>query len=178
MYNISMGNFTLQSLVIFARAENNPSLRSSCPLHLYYWQPGYTFPSHIMLHNVCFQPILYTFLYINDVKKRIHVLAKPQRSTLRIHLCASERSERAIFGVFNSFTVKNVSFFTINVKSYLQKVGGGGMFVQAIPPHPKKWEGYIPHPPGIYASAPPPPRAESIRHPFKQDWVIYTVKGY
>ena len=44
--------------------------------------------------------------------------------------------------------------------SYLQKVGGGGMFVQAIPPpHPKKWGegrgihggGYIP-PPRIYAS--------------------------
>ena len=40
----------------------------------------------------------YTFLYINDVKKII--LAKPQRSSLRIHLCVSERSERAIFWSF------------------------------------------------------------------------------
>ena len=79
-----------------------------------------------------------TFLYINDVKK----LAKPQRSSLRIHLCASERSERAIFGVFNSVTVKKVNFFTINVKFKVilsSKSGGGG-------------GGYIPPSPGIYAS--------------------------
>ena len=69
--------------------------------------------------------------------------------------------ERAIFGGFNSFTVKKVSFFTINVNlrlSYLQKVGGGGgMFVQAIPPPKKVGGGGIhplipPPPPGIYAS--------------------------
>ena len=45
--------------------------------------------------------------------------------------------------------------------SYLQKVGGGGVFVQAIP-HPKMWgvggggEIHLPHPPPpprIYASA-------------------------
>ena len=106
----------------------------------------------IMLHNVC---LFYTFLYINDVKKRIHVLANPQRSSLRLHLCASERSERAIFGVCNSFTVKKVSFFTINVKfKVILSSKSGGMFVQAIPPHPKKWGGggYIPPP------IPPPPR--------------------
>ena len=72
-----------------------------------------------------------------------------------VHLCASERSERAIFGVFNSFTVKKVSFFTINVKSYLQKVGGGGCLYRPSP-HPKKWGGGGIHPPppspGIYAS--------------------------
>ena len=70
-----------------------------------------------------------------------------------VHLCASERSERAIFGVFNSFTVKKVSFFTINVKSYLQKVWGGCLYRPS--PHPKKVGGYIPPsppPPGIYAS--------------------------
>ena len=75
-----------------------------------------------------------------------------------VHLCASERSERAIFGVFNSFTVKKVSFFTINVKSYLQKVGG---CLYRPSPHPKKWGGgggggihppSPPPPPGIYAS--------------------------
>ena len=80
------------------------------------------------------------------------VLAKPQRSSLRIHLCASERSERAIFGGFNSFTVKKVSFFTINVKFKVilsSKSVGGGMFVQAIPPTQKSGGGGIhpPHPP-------------------------------
>ena len=96
--------------------------------------------------------LFYTFLYINDVKKRIHVLAKPQRSSLRIHLCASERSERAIFGVFNSFTVKKVSFFTINVISKVilsSKSGGGGCLYRPSPP-PKKVGGYIPpSPPGF-----------------------------
>ena len=65
--------------------------------------------------------------------------------------------ERAIFGGFNSFTVKKVSFFTINVKFkvILSSKSGGGMFVQAIPPppHPTKWgDTSPPHPPGIYAS--------------------------
>ena len=92
-------------------------------------------------------------------KEYIHVLANPQRSSLRIHLCASERSERAISGVFNSFTVKKVSFFTINVKFKVilsSKSGGGGMFVQAIPPPKKVGGGEDIHPPspppGIYAS--------------------------
>ena len=120
--------------MIFARAENNPSLRSSCPLHLYYWGARAILFLDIMLHNVCF---IYTFLYINDVQTRI-VLVKPQRSSLRIHLCASERSERAIFGVFNSFTVEKVRFFTINVKfKVILSSKSWGMFVQAIPP-PKK----------------------------------------
>ena len=96
--------------------------------------------------------LFYTFLYINDVKKRI--LAKPQRSSLRIHLCASERSERGIFGVFDSFTVKKVNFFTINVKFKVilsSKSGGGGIFVQAIPP-PKIVGGG-----GCIPPSPPPP---------------------
>ena len=74
----------------------------------------------------------------------------PQRSSLRMHLCASERSERAIFGVFNSFTVKKVNFYTINV-ILSSKSGGGGDICTGHPPHPKKWGGggggYIP-PPG------------------------------
>ena len=91
-------------------------------------------------------------------KEYMYILAKAQISSLRIHLCASERSERAIFGVFNSFTVKKVSFFTINVKFKVTLSSkSGGMFVQAIPPPPpKKVGGYIspipPPPPRIYAS--------------------------
>ena len=106
--------------------------------------------------------LFYTFLYINDVKKRIHVLAKPQRSSLRIHLCASERSERAIFWVFDSFTVKKGNFFTINVKfkvilsSKSGGGGGGGEYLYRPSPHPKKWGDTSPppppHPPGIYAT--------------------------
>ena len=86
--------------------------------------------------------LIYTFLYIDDVQKR--VLAKPQRSSLRIHMGASERSERASCGVFNSFTVKKVNFFTINVKFKVilsSKSGGGGgkylyrpSLTQATPP--------------------------------------------
>ena len=41
-------------MVIFARAENNPFLRSSCPLHLYIiGSPAILFLA-IILHNVCF----------------------------------------------------------------------------------------------------------------------------
>ena len=94
--------------------------------------------------------LFYTLLYINDVKKRIHVLAKPQISSIRIHLCASER---AIFGVFNSFTVTKVSFFTINVKfKVILSSKSGGDVCTRHPPHPKKWGDTSPHPPGIYAS--------------------------
>ena len=85
--------------------------------------------------------LFYTFQYINDVKKRIHVPAKPQRSNLRIHLCASERSERAIFGIFDSFTVKKDKFYTINVKFkvILSSESGGGGYLYRPSPHPKKW---------------------------------------
>ena len=72
-----------------------------------------------------------------------------------------EQAERAsdLKKVFNSFTVKKVNFFTINVKFkviFSSKSGGGGIFVQAIPPPPPKKVGggdTSPHPPGIYASA-------------------------
>ena len=94
--------------------------------------------------------LFYTFLYINDVKKRIHVLAKPQRSSLRIHLCASERSERAFFWVFNSLTVKKVSFFTINLKFKVilsSDSGGGGVCLYRPSPPKKSGEDTPPHPP-------------------------------
>ena len=72
-------------------------------------------------------------------------------------LCASERSERAIFGVFNSFTVKKVNFFTINVKfKVILSSKSGGIFVQAIPP-PKKVGGYIP-------PSPPPRDLRQYNH--------------
>ena len=97
--------------------------------------------------------LFYAFLYINDVKKRIQVLAKPQRSSLRIHLCASERSERAIFGVFNSFTVKKVNFFTINVIFkvilFSKSGGGGGDVCTGHPPTQKSGGMYPPIPPGF-----------------------------
>ena len=100
----------------------------------------------VMLHNVCFILHLSLHKWCQE-KNTCTVLAKPQRSSLRIHLCASERSERAIFGGFNSFTVKKVSFFTINVKfKVILSSKSGGIFVHAIPP-PKKVGGYIPHPP-------------------------------
>ena len=76
--------------------------------------------------------LFYTFLYINDVKKRI----------------------LAIFGVVNSFTVKKVNLFTISVRFKVilsSKNGGGGIFVQATP-HPKSGGGGVdtsPHPPGF-----------------------------
>ena len=63
--------------------------------------------------------------------------------------------ERAIFGVFNSFTVKKVSFFTINVIfKVILSSKSGGMFVQAIPPTQKSGGGggggiHPPIPPGI-----------------------------
>ena len=103
--------------------------------------------------------LFYTFIYINDVKKRIHVLAKPQRSSLRIHLCASERSERAIF---NSFTVKKVNFFTINVKFKVilsSKSGGGGGYLYRPSPTQKSGGGggggnTSPIPPGLRQCSP------------------------
>ena len=63
--------------------------------------------------------------------------------------------ERAIFGGFNSFTVKKVSFFTINVKFKVilsSKSGGGGCLYRPSPP-PKKVGGYIPP----FPPPPPPP---------------------
>ena len=64
--------------------------------------------------------LFYTFLYINDVKKRIHVQYWQNRKDrvseyICVNLC--ERafifvcSERAIFGGFNSFTVKKVHVY-------------------------------------------------------------------
>ena len=60
--------------------------------------------------------------------------------------------ERAIFGVVNSFTVKKVSFFTINVKFkvILSSKSGGGDVCTGHPPTQKSGGGgYIPIPPGF-----------------------------
>ena len=67
---------------------------------------------------------------------------------------ASGASERFL-EFLNSFTVKNVSFFTINVKfKVILSSKSGGMFVQAIPPTQKSGGIHPPPPipPGIYAS--------------------------
>ena len=67
---------------------------------------------------------------------------------------ASGASER-FFGVFNSFTVKKINVYTINVKfKVILSSKSGGIFVQAIPPTQKVGGGggYIPPSPGIYAS--------------------------
>ena len=72
--------------------------------------------------------------------------------------------ERAIFGVFNSFTVKKVNFFTINVKfkvilSSKSGGGGGGGYLYRPSPTPKKWGGgggiHPPIPPGFTPVAKP-----------------------
>ena len=55
-----------------------------------------------------------------------------------------------IFGVFNSFTVKKVNLFTINVKYKVilpSKSGGGDICTGHPPPHPNKWGDTSPHPP-------------------------------
>ena len=70
--------------------------------------------------------LFYPFLYINDaVKKR--VLAKPQRSSLKIHLG------------FNSFTVKKGQFL-YNKRQFFVILSSksGGIFVQATPPPTQK----------------------------------------
>ena len=101
----------------------------------------------ILLHNVCF--ILHLSL------KEYWQNRKDQVSEVRIHLCASERSERAIFWGFNSFTVKKINFFTINIKfEVILSLKSGGDICTGHPP-PKKWGDVSPHPPpppGIYAS--------------------------
>ena len=96
--------------------------------------------------------LFYTFLYINDVKKRVLAIRKDRVSE---YICvrASGASER-FFGAFNSFTVKKVNFFTINVKFKVilsSQSGGGGGICTGHPPTQKSG-GYTPHPPGIYAS--------------------------
>ena len=110
----------------------------------------------ILLHNVCF--ILHLSLHKWCQEKNTCTGKTAKIESQNTFVC--ERAERASdFGVFNSFTVKKVNFFTINVKFKVilssKSGGGGGIFVQAIPP-PKKSGGggiYIPHPPTrIYAS--------------------------
>ena len=118
----------------------------------------------ILLHNVCF--IWHLSLHKWCQEKNTCLLAKPQRSSLRIHLCASER---AIFGVFNSFTVKKVNFYTINVKFKVMlssKSGGGGGVIRNIctghPPTQKSGGGGT-NTRNTSPIPPPPPGAECYR---------------
>ena len=97
--------------------------------------------------------LFYTFLYTMMSRKE-YMDWQNRQDRVSEYICVP--ASGAIFGVFNSFTVKKVNFFTINVKCQnliFKKWGGGGIFVQAIPP-PKKvgGGGVSPHPPGIYAS--------------------------
>ena len=101
-----------------------------------------------MLHKVCF--ILHLTLHV----KQEYMYWQNRKYRVSEYICvrASGASERFL-EVFNSFTVKKVSFFTINVKfKVILSSKSGGMFVQAIPP-PKKvggGGGYIPPiPPGF-----------------------------
>ena len=78
------------------------------------------------------------------------VLAKPQRSSLRIHLCASERFLEFLIVL----QLEKVNFFTINVKFkvILSSKGGGGDICTGHPPTQKSGGGGGIHP--LY----PPPR--------------------
>ena len=84
------------------------------------------------------------------MSRKEHMYWQNRKDRVSEYICVP--SER-IFGVINSFTVKKVNFFTINVKFKVilsSKSGGGGDICTGLPPHPKKWEGYIP-------PSPPPP---------------------
>ena len=98
----------------------------------------------IMLHNVCF------ILHLS-----LHKWCQEKNSTGKTAKIESqntfvcERAERASdFGVFKSFTVEKVSFFTINVKFkvILSSKSGGGDVCTGHPPTQKS--GGI-HPPGF-----------------------------
>ena len=97
--------------------------------------------------------LLYTSLYINDVKKRI--LAKPQKSSLKIYLCASGASER-FFEFLIVLQLKGSKKCTINVKVEVilsSKNGGEDICTGHPPPTQKKWgDTPLPPPPRIYAS--------------------------
>ena len=106
----------------------------------------------VMLHNVCF--ILHLSLHKWCQEKNVQYWQN-RKDRVSEYICVRASD----FGGFNSFTVKKVSLFTINVKFKVilsSKSGGGGMFVQAIPPTQKSGGGggdTSPHPPpGIYAS--------------------------
>ena len=105
--------------------------------------------------------LFYTFLYTMMSRKE-YMDWQNRQDRVSEYICVP--ASGAIFGVFNSFTVKKVNFFTINVKFKVilsSKSGGGGgdictghsptqKSVQAIPP-PKKGGGggVSPIPPGF-----------------------------
>ena len=63
--------------------------------------------------------------------------------------CTGNTAKIEIFGVFNSFTVKKVNFFTINVKFkvILSSKSGGGDICTGHPPTQNSGGGGIPPPP-------------------------------
>ena len=107
-----MGNFTplvIQWLEQVLR-ENNRSLVEIFMSPSLVLLVAYTFLA-ILLHNVCFILHLSVHGMINDVVKK-RVLAKSQRSSLRIHLCASEQALEFLIVL----QLNKINFFTINVK--------------------------------------------------------------
>ena len=102
----------------------------------------------IMLHNVCF--ILHLSLH-KWCQEKNSTGKTAEIESQNTFVC--ERAERAIFGVFNSFTVEKVSFFTINVKFkvilYSKSGGGGDVCTGHPPPHQKSGGDTSPHPPGF-----------------------------
>ena len=69
------------------------------------------------------------------------------------YICVRASVSERFLKVFNSFTVKKVNFFTINVKfKVIFSSKSGGDICTGHPPHPKKWGG------GGSPSPPPPPR--------------------
>ena len=86
------------------------------------------------------------------MSKKEYMYGQNRNDRVPEYICvrASGASER-FFGVFNSFTVKKVNFFTINVKfKVILSSKSGGIFVQAIPPTQKSGgDTSPPSPPGF-----------------------------
>ena len=86
------------------------------------------------------------------MSKKEYMYWQNRKDRVSEYICV--RASEQFLEFLMSFTVKKVSFFTINVKFKVilsSKSGGGGMFVQAIPP-PQKVGG------GGGNTSPPSPR--------------------
>ena len=87
------------------------------------------------------------------ISRKEYMYWQNRKDRVSEYICvrASGASKR-FFGVFNSFTVKKVNFYTINVKfKVILSSKSGGIFLQTIPPTQKVGGG------GGDTSPPPPP---------------------